>query len=83
MLNENAALADLVMVSTFNPFNLARFRKHCPEVKTGLLTLPGKPTCGFGVCFGMMPSILIITDVDQALVERKSQTAAGQCMDGR
>jgi glycerophosphoryl diester phosphodiesterase len=29
-----------VIVSTFNPFNLMRLRRHCPGVKLGLLTLP-------------------------------------------
>jgi glycerophosphoryl diester phosphodiesterase len=71
MLNENAALADLVMVSTFNPFNLARFRKHCPAVKTGLLTLPGKANLWLWRLFRYEALHPHYTDVDQALVMRE------------
>jgi glycerophosphoryl diester phosphodiesterase len=35
-------LEESLIISTFNPFNLARFRRHCPGVKLGMLTVPGK-----------------------------------------
>ncbi len=31
---------DFVLISSFNPFNLPRFRRRLPEVKLGLLTQP-------------------------------------------
>jgi glycerophosphoryl diester phosphodiesterase len=34
--------APSIVVSSFNPFNLRRFRRHCPGVKLGLLTTAGK-----------------------------------------
>lgn len=34
-------LTDSVIISSFIPFNFPRFRRHCPNVKQGLLTLPG------------------------------------------
>ena len=37
-----AGLTDTVIISSFNPFNLPRFRRNCPKVKLGLLTVPGK-----------------------------------------
>jgi glycerophosphoryl diester phosphodiesterase len=37
LLNNNG-YANSVMISTFNPFNLRRFRKRCSTVKLGLLT---------------------------------------------
>jgi glycerophosphoryl diester phosphodiesterase len=41
LLNSNG-FSRSVIVSTFNPFNLTRFRRHCPGVKLGLLTVEGK-----------------------------------------
>jgi glycerophosphoryl diester phosphodiesterase len=35
-------LEQSILISSFNPFNLGRFRRHCPGVKLGLLTTPGK-----------------------------------------
>lgn len=35
-------LVDSVMISSFNPFNLARFRRRLPQVDLGLITLPNK-----------------------------------------
>jgi glycerophosphoryl diester phosphodiesterase len=39
LLNSNG-FSRSVIVSTFNPFNLVRFRRLCPKVKVGLLTVP-------------------------------------------
>ena len=39
LLNSNG-FSRSVIVSTFNPFNLMRFRRLCPKVKLGLLTVP-------------------------------------------
>jgi glycerophosphoryl diester phosphodiesterase len=39
LLNSNG-FSRSVIVSTFNPFNLTRFRRLCPKVKVGLLTVP-------------------------------------------
>jgi glycerophosphoryl diester phosphodiesterase len=35
-------LAESVLVSSFNPFNLPRIRRQLPEMRRGLLTQPGK-----------------------------------------
>lgn len=35
-------MAASVLISSFNPINLPRFRQHCAGAKVGLLILPGK-----------------------------------------
>lgn len=41
MLNSYDFLEKMI-ISSFNPFNFKRFRKYCPGVKQGLLTIPNK-----------------------------------------
>ncbi len=38
----NDGCPEKVLISSFNPFNFKRFRRHCPGVKQGLLTIPNK-----------------------------------------
>lgn len=41
-LLNNYGFTEKVLVSSFNPFNFRRFRRHCPGVEQGLLTIPNK-----------------------------------------
>lgn len=68
---KKCGFAELVMVSTFNPFNLARFRRHCPGIKTGLLTIPSKADLWLWRLFRYDALHPYFTDVDQALVTRE------------
>lgn len=67
----NSGLAEGVIVSTFNPFNLGRFRRHCPGVKTGLLTIASKANLWVWNLFRYDALHPYFTDVDQALVARE------------
>jgi len=59
---------DSLIISTFNPFNLARFRRHCPGVKLGLLTVPGKAKFWMWRFFRYDALHPHVQDVDQELV---------------
>jgi len=63
-----AGLADSVIISTFNPFNLPRFRRRCPGVKLGLLTVAGKANLWIWRLFRYDALHPHYEDVDQALV---------------
>ena len=67
MIND-AGLADSVIISTFNPFNLPRFRRRCPGVKLGLLTVSGKASLWIWRLFRYDALHPHYEDVDQDLV---------------
>lgn len=62
-------LTDSVLISSFNPFNLPRFHRRVPEVKRGLLTLPGKAMTGFQRLCRFDALHPFYEDVDAALVQ--------------
>ena len=62
-------LADSVMMSSFNPFNLPRFHRKLPEVKLGMLTLPGKARKGLHRLFRFDALHPYYEDVDAELVQ--------------
>lgn len=64
----DAALVDSVIISTFNPFNLPRFRRRCSGVKLGLLTVPGKASLWIWRLFRYDALHPHYEDVDQALI---------------
>jgi len=41
-LVESFDLVDSLLISSFNPFNIPRFRRRIPDATLGLITLPGK-----------------------------------------
>jgi len=57
-----------IIISSFNPFNLARFRRRCPQVKQGLLTLSGKAKFWLWRFFKYDALHPYYQDVDEALV---------------
>ena len=59
---------DSVIISSFNPFNLPRFRRRCPGVKLGLLTVPGKANLWVWRLFRYDALHPHYEDVDQDLV---------------
>jgi glycerophosphoryl diester phosphodiesterase len=65
---KDADLDDSVIISTFNPFNLSRFRRRCPGIKLGLLTVSGKANLWLWRLFRYDALHPYYTDVDQALV---------------
>ena len=65
---KDAALVDSVIISTFNPVNLPRFRWRCPGVKLGLLTVPGKASLWIWRLFRYDALHPHYEDVDQDLV---------------
>ena len=67
LLNEYG-LAKSVLISSFNPFNLPRLRRHCPEVKFGLLTVPNKARHWIWRLFRYDALHPHFSDVDQDLV---------------
>jgi len=68
ILNKTVNLGDAVMISTFNPFNLSRFRRRCPKVKMGLLTTPTKAKLWLWRLFKYDALHPYYEDVDQTLV---------------
>jgi glycerophosphoryl diester phosphodiesterase len=58
-----------VIVSAFNPFNLVRIRRLCPEVKLGLLTLPNMANLWIWRLFKYDALHPHYKDVDRDLVE--------------
>ena len=41
-LLNNYDFPEKVLISSFNPLNFKRFRRHCPGIKQGMLTIPNK-----------------------------------------
>jgi len=39
---KNYGFPEKLLISSFNPFNLKRFRRHCPGIKQGMLIPPNK-----------------------------------------
>lgn len=46
------ALCESILISSFNPRNLPRVKTLAPEIRTGLLTLPGLPGLPMRGCLG-------------------------------
>jgi glycerophosphoryl diester phosphodiesterase len=63
---------DLVIISSFNPFNMPRFHRRCPGVKLGLLTVPGKANLWVWRLFRYDALHPHYEDVDQDLVAAAS-----------
>jgi glycerophosphoryl diester phosphodiesterase len=63
-------LTDKVLISSFNPFNFRRFRRHCPGVKLGLLTLPNKANLWVWRWFNYDALHPYYQDVDRDLVSK-------------
>lgn len=68
MLNQNG-FSKSVMIATFNPFNLRRFRRHCQKVKMGLLTERNLAKHWLWQMFPHDALHPYFRDVDQGLVE--------------
>ena len=66
---------DKIIISSFNPFNFKRFRKYCPGVQQGLLTIPNKANLWIWRLFNYDAVHPYYEDVDQELVSeaRKNQ----------
>ena len=61
-------LEDSVIISSFNPFNLPRFRRRLGDVDLGLITLPDKASHWIWRLFRYDALHPHFTDVDQILV---------------
>ena len=66
---------DKILISSFNPFNFKRFRKYCPGVQQGLLTIPNKANLWIWRLFKYDAVHPYYQEVDQELVSeaRKNQ----------
>lgn len=62
-------LAESILISSFNPFNLPRFHRRAPESRLGLLTQPGKARSGLGRLFRFDALHPYYGDVDADLVQ--------------
>lgn len=67
-LVKSHGLEDSVLVSSFNPFNIPRFRRRLPEVKLGLITLPNRAKHWIWRFFHYDAIHPHFGDVDQVLV---------------
>jgi glycerophosphoryl diester phosphodiesterase len=67
-LVEEYDLADSVLISSFNPFNLPRFRRRMPKVPLGLITQPGQARFWVWRLFRYEALIPHLSDVDTELV---------------
>lgn len=63
-------LTEKVLLSSFNPFNFRRFRRHCPGVKLGLLTIPNKANHWIWRLFKYDALHPYYQDVDRDLVSK-------------
>lgn len=63
-------LAESVLISSFNPFNLPRFRRRLSGVTLGMITLPGKARHGLYRLFRFDALHPHFNDVDEDLVSR-------------
>jgi glycerophosphoryl diester phosphodiesterase len=61
-------LAESLLISSFNPFNLPRIRRSIPDVSLGLLTEPGKATRWIWRMFHFDALHPYFEDVDRILV---------------
>ena len=61
-------LSEFVLVSSFNPFNLPRFRRRLPEVTLGLITQPGQSKLWLWRLFRYDALHPHFSDVDESLV---------------
>ena len=67
-LVRNFGLDGLVMISTFNPFNLVRYHSKLPETVLGLITMPGKANSWIWRMFNFDCLHPYFSDVDEELV---------------
>ena len=67
---DNYGFGDQVLISSFNPFNFRRFRRHCPGVKLGLLTIPNKANLWIWRLFKYDALHPHYEDVDRDLVSK-------------
>lgn len=67
-LVKSRGLVDSVLISSFNPFNLARFRKQVPEANLGLITQPKQARHWMWRLFKYNALHPHFSDVDQVLV---------------
>ncbi len=67
-LVEEYGLAESVLISSFNPFNLPRFRRRMPEVPLGLITQPGQSRYWIWRLFQYEALHPHLSDVDKDLV---------------
>ena len=67
-LVKSFGLAESVLISSFNPFNLPRYRRLVPEASLGLITLPNKARHWLYRLFNYSALHPHYDDVDQALV---------------
>jgi glycerophosphoryl diester phosphodiesterase len=63
-------LVDFVLISSFNPFYLQRFRRLCPEASLGILTLPKMANLWFWRFFQHDALHPYYKDVNQILVDK-------------
>jgi len=70
---KQAGLTESVIISSFNPFNLPRFRRHCSHVKLGLLTVPGKARLGLWRLFRFDALHPFYEDVNPDLVAEEKK----------
>jgi len=69
-LVRSQGLVESVLISSFNPFNLRRFKRVVPEAKFGLLTTQGKATLWLWSLFRYDCLHPYFTDVDADLVKK-------------
>lgn len=67
-LVKSIGLVESLLISSFNPFNLARFRKRIPEVVLGLITQPNQAKHWIWRLFKYDALHPHFSDVDQVLV---------------
>lgn len=69
-LVRSQGLVESVLISSFNPFNLRRFKRILPEAKFGLLTTQGKARLWLWSLFQYDCLHPYFTDVDETLVKK-------------
>ena len=67
-LVESRGLADSIIISSFNPINLPRFKRRLPEISVGLLTQPQQARRWLWNLFRYDALHPYFSDVDAALV---------------
>jgi len=67
-LVQSFGIAESVLISSFNPFNLPRFHRLVPEASLGLITLPNKARHWIYRLFNYGALHPYYEDVDQSLV---------------
>ncbi len=61
---------EMLIISSFNPLNLGRFRRRCPQVKQGLLTLHNKADLWIWRLFKYNAFHPYYEDVDEGMVSK-------------